>query len=65
MTQTVKKAMEVMRRLNPYDNNEPATTVEYNKIWSALYTLYNIGALSHEEWNAVFNLDNKLFNDAE
>ena len=66
MTQTVKKAMEIMRTtLNPYNNNEPATRDAYIEVWNALHTLLAVGALTPDEWEMIWKQDQQMFNNAE
>ena len=65
MTQTVKRALDTMKSLNPYENSTPERDEAYLAIWNAMQTLRNLDIISADEWNAIFEQDHKMYDKAD
>ena len=66
MTKTVKKAIETMKICSPYKENQSQERKDvYHKLWHSMQTLRKLNIISYEEWNAIFELDHKMYIDAE
>lgn len=60
MTETIKNAIEIMTRLNPYSRSESSDEERYDSIYEALHTLGLAGVISKREWFIIVDVDRRL-----
>ena len=63
MTNTVKKALSLMKTYSPY-NEETGNEDAYNVIYNALYTLSCFGIITQDEWKKVYTLDGEMYGES-
>ena len=60
MSETLKAALDVMTRLNPYKGTDAGDEETYDAIYDALHTLALAGVITKREWFVVVNHDRHL-----
>ena len=65
MTKTVRKAIETLQTLNPYEKETPEREEAFIALWNAMRTLRKLDIISAEEWDAIFETEHKMYINAE